>query len=87
MDDRQLLRNVLRPTANRLGFHFPGFGWHTFRSQNITMIQEEGAMPFEAQAQAGHSRPMMTSIYTMVGLERREIAVRKVQLRLLGRAV
>lgn len=87
MDDRQLLRNILRPTAKRLGFDFPGFGWHTFRRQNITMIQEEGATPFEAQAQAGHSKPMMASIYTMVGLERREIAVRKVQFRLLGRAV
>ena len=85
MDDRQLLRNVLRPTAKRLGIYFPGFGWHTFRRQNITMIQEEGATPFEAQAQAGHSKPAMTSAYTLVGLDRREAAVRRVQLRLLRR--
>ena len=31
MDDRRLLRNELRPAAERLGIHFPGFGWHTFR--------------------------------------------------------
>ena len=41
------------------------------------------ATPFEAQAQAGHSKPVMTSAYTLVGLDRREKAVRKVQLRLL----
>lgn len=83
MDDRQLLRNELRPAAKRLDIHFPGFGWHTFRRQNLTLIQEEGASPFEAQAQAGHSKPVMTSAYTLVGLDRREKAVRKVQLRLL----
>ncbi len=83
MDDRQLLRNELRPAAVRLGIHFPGFGWHTFRRQNLTLIQEEGASPFEAQAQAGHSKPVMTSAYTLVGLDRRDKAVRKVQLRLL----
>ncbi|MCL4841280.1 MAG: tyrosine-type recombinase/integrase [Bryobacteraceae bacterium] len=83
MDDRQLLRNELRPAAKRLDIHFPGFGWHTFRRQNLTLIQEEGASPFEAQAQAGYSKPVMTSAYTLVGLDRREKAVRKVQLRLL----
>ena len=83
MDDRQLLRDELRPVAQRLGMHFPGFGWHTFRRQNITLLQEEGATPFEAQAQAGHSKPVMTSAYTLIGLDRREKAVRRVQLRLL----
>lgn len=57
MDDRRLLRKELRPVAKRLGSHFPGFGWHTFRRQNITLIQEEATTPFEAQAQAGHSKP------------------------------
>ena len=47
-----------------------------------------GEIPaFEAQAQAGHSRPGMTSDYTIVGLERREQAVRRVQERLLGDTV
>jgi len=37
---------------------------------------------FEAMAQAGHSRPAMTGEYTIVGLERREQAVRRLQQRL-----
>jgi integrase len=84
LDDRELLRDAIRPAAERLGISFPGFGWHTFRRQNLTLIQEEGATSFEAQEQAGHSRPSMTSEYTIVGLARRERAVRRVQERVLG---
>ena len=87
LDDRAILRDYIRPAAKRLGFYFEGFGWHSFRRQNLTLIQEEGATAFEAQAQAGHSRPGMTSDYTIVGLERREQAVRRVQERLLGDTV
>jgi hypothetical protein len=61
MDDRAILPNVIRPAAKRLGFYFEGFGGHSFRRQNITVIQEEGATAFEAMAQAGHSRPAMTA--------------------------
>jgi integrase len=82
MDDRGLLRNVIRPAAERLGFYFEGFGWHSFRRQNITVLQEEGATAFEAMAQAGHSRVSMTEEYTIVGLDRREQAVRRLQERL-----
>lgn len=84
LDDRDLLRQQIRPAAERLGFYFTGFGWHAFRRQNLTLIQEEGATAIEAQAQAGHSRPAMTSEYTVVGLDRREMAVRRVQRRLFG---
>ena len=77
MDDRSILRNVIRPAAKRLGFCFEGFGWHSFRRQNITVLQEERATAFEAMAQAGHSRPSMTGEYTIVGLGRREQAVRR----------
>jgi integrase len=87
MDDRAILRDVIRPAAERLGFHFEGFGWHSFRRQNITVLQEEGATAFEAMEQAGHSRPSMTGEYTIVGFERREQAVRRLQERLqLGRS-
>jgi len=86
LDDRDLLRDCLRPTAERLGFYFEGFGWHTFRRQNLTLLQEEGATVYEAQAQAGHSRSSMTYEYTVVGLDRRERAVRGVQQRLFGDA-
>ncbi len=84
MDDRAILQNVIRPAAKALGFYFEGFGWHSFRRQNITVLQEEGATAIEAMAQAGHSRPSMTSEYTIVGMERREQAVRRLQQRLLG---
>jgi hypothetical protein len=83
MDDRSILRSVIRPAAKNLGFYFEGFGWHSFRRQNITVLQEEGATTFEAMAQAGHSRPSMTGEYTIVGFERREQAVRRLQERLL----
>ncbi len=59
-------------------------GWHSFRRQNPPLIQEEGATAIEAQAQAGHSRPVMTSEYAVVGLDRREMAVRRAQQRLFG---
>lgn len=84
LDDRAILKDFIRPPAKRLGFYFVGFGWHSFRRQNLTRIQEEGATPFEAQAQAGHSRPTMTSEYTIVSLERRKQAVVRLQERLLG---
>ncbi len=87
LDDRGILRDYIRPAAQQLGFYFEGFGWHSFRRQNLTLIQEEGATAFEAQVQGGHSRPAMTSEYTIVGLERREQAVRRVQERLLGETV
>ncbi len=77
----------LRPAAKQLGIYFPGLGWHSLRRQNLTLIQEEGATAFEAMAQAGHSRPSMTSEYTIVGVERRERAVRRVQERLSGNCI
>jgi integrase len=82
MDDRAILRNVIRPAAKRLGFYFQGLGWHSFRRQNLTLLQEEGATTFEAMAQAGHTRPSMTSEYTVVDLGRRADAVLRVQERL-----
>ena len=81
-DDRAILQKIIRPAAKNLGFYFEGFGWHSFRRQNITVLQEEGATAFEAMAQAGHSRPSMTGEYTIVGLGRREQAVRRLQERL-----
>ncbi|MGB9456215.1 MAG: hypothetical protein WCB12_09245 [Bryobacteraceae bacterium] len=53
-DDREILRDIIRPAAERLGFYFEGFGWHSFRRQNITLIQEEGATPVRGDG-AGRS--------------------------------
>jgi hypothetical protein len=83
-DDRAILSEFIRPAAERLGFYFPGFGWHSFRRQNLTRIQEEGATRFDAQMQAGHSRPEMTDDYTIIDFERREKAVLRFQEKLLG---
>ena len=85
LDDRAILKDFIRPAAKDLGFYFPGFGWHSFRRQNLTGIQEEGATPFEAQAQAGHSKPTMTADYTIVSLERRKQTVLRLQERLLAK--
>jgi integrase len=82
MDDRAILRDTIRPAAKQLGIYFEGFGWHSFRRQNLTLLQEEGATTFEAMAQAGHSRPQMTGEYTIVDLKRRNEAVVRVQERL-----
>ena len=85
LDEWELLRNDLRPAAGRLGVGFPGFRWHTFRRMHLTLAQEEGATPSEAAAQAGPSRPSMTGEYTIIGLDRREAAVRRLQRRLFER--
>jgi hypothetical protein len=82
LDDRQLPQKALRPVAEELGIYSHGFGWHTFRRMHLTLVQEAGATTFEAMAQACHSRPSMTREYTIIGLDRRERAVRQMQGRL-----
>ncbi len=84
LDDRAILRGSIRPTAKRLGFYFEGFGWHSFRRQNLTLMQEEGATPFATMARAGHRQTSMMREYTVIGVARREGAVTKVQERLFG---
>ena len=73
-----------RMAAERLGPYFEGFGWHSLRRQNITLMQTEGATTFEAMEQAGHTRSTMTSHFRVVALTRREQAVRRAQERLFG---
>ena len=46
LDDRAILKDFIRPAAKRLGFYFSGFGWHSFRRQNLTRIQQEGVHAF-----------------------------------------
>ena len=87
LDDRVILKDFIRPAAEQLGLYFPGFGWHSFRRQNITRIQDEGATRFDAQQQAGHSPPSMTDDYTIIDFERREKAVLPFQRKLLENPV
>jgi integrase len=82
LDDCSLQRYYLRPAAKAIGVYHEGFGWHSFRRQNLTLLQQEGATVMEAQAQAGHSRPQMTGEYTMDDLSRRERSVLRVQQRI-----
>lgn len=85
LDDRAILKDFICPVVKRLGIYFLGSGWHPFRRQNITRIRKVGATTFEAQVQAGHSRPTMTTEYTRVSLEKRRQAVLRLQERLLGK--
>jgi integrase len=82
-DDRGLLRRFIRPAAKKLGFYWKGFGFHSLRRGNITIMQSvAGASTIETQINVGHSRPMMTAEYTILQRNRQEELVRKVQERL-----
>jgi len=81
-DDRNLSQHVLRPLAKQLGIYWQGFGWHTFRRQNISWRQEAGATPFEAMRGAGHSKPDTTWLYTITDDAREEEQLRRMWGRL-----
>ena len=83
LDDRNILKNYIRPAAERLGLYFPGFGWHSFRRENNTRMQDLGASLQDAQAQAGHAHPNMTLDYTIVTSKKRARAVKRLQKKLL----
>jgi len=70
-----------------LGFYFPGFGWHSFRREHITRIQEEGKSTIGAQVQAGHARPSMTKDYIILTERKLAGAVRRFQRKLLPNGV
>lgn len=70
-DDRDLLREELRPVLKRLKLYYRGFGWHAFRRANITFRQQiGGATPLEAQRAARHASLDMTYLYTLSDHER-----------------
>lgn len=63
-DDRELLRWNFRPVVKALKLYYPGFGWHAFRRENITLRQTlGGATPMEASKAAGHSSVDMSLEY------------------------
>jgi integrase len=61
---------VFRPAATRAGIYTPGFGLHRFRHLNITLRQQAGAHPFEAQKTAGHASLQTTWLYTQTDVDR-----------------
>lgn len=83
-DDRNLNQHILRPVAVDLGIYWEGFGWHTFRRQNITWRQEAGATPFEAMRAAGHTKPSTTWLYTVTDHSREREQVEAMIGRLQG---
>lgn len=63
-DDRELLRWNFRPVIKALKLYYPGFGWHAFRRENVTLRQTlGGATPMEASKAAGHSSVDMSLEY------------------------
>ena len=80
-DDRSLMRNWIRPKARELGLYFPGLGFHSFRREVATRLQEAGASTVEAQLMLGHSSPQMTGHYTLLQRERLQKLVRNMQER------
>jgi integrase len=67
-----VLNEYLREAARAAGVWWRGFGWHTFRREYLTRLQEQGASAIEAARAAGHSRVDQTAEYTLVGRARQE---------------
>ena len=62
-----------------LGIYFPGLGFHSFRREVATRIQEADAPTVEAQLILGHSRAQMTGHYTLLQRERVKTLVERMQ--------
>jgi len=71
-NDRDLMRRWIRPAAKAVGCYFPGMGFHTFRREVATRLQEAGASAIETANLLGHARPVMTQRYTVMQRARME---------------
>ena len=80
-DDRDINQHFLRPAAKKLGIYRPGFGFHQFRREALTVY---GADPMQARKIAGHSHVDMTGAYTLDDRERQGTAIRAHQERIMG---
>lgn len=69
-DDRKLMKDWIRPKARLLGIYFEGLGFHSFRREVATALQEAGASSIETQLYLGHSKAAMTGHYTLLQRER-----------------
>jgi integrase len=83
-DDRTINRAFLRPTAQKLGIYWQGFGFHAFRREAITGIAAE-ADPIQAMRAAGHTRMDTTLLYGLQDFERQDKAIRRMQSVILQR--
>jgi integrase len=83
-DDRDILQHFLRPAAEALGFHWPGFGFHSLRREAVTAIGSVLGIG-QALRMAGHSSADMSLLYTLDDKASQDRAVRDFQERILGK--
>jgi integrase len=76
------VRDALHQAPEAEGCDFPGLGPHSFRTANITWMQQVGGSAIEASKIAGHSDLEMTGEYTFVTAERQNELTRRIQDRL-----
>lgn len=81
--DCELLANYLTPILRKLGMKQPGAGWHTFRRSLASWMNEQGATPFDVQAQLGHASVDTTALYVQTAGRRGEI-IRAMQEQFVG---
>jgi len=75
------MQRALKAIAVRLGFDFPGLGWHTLRSSFATLMDEVGA---ERVGQTlGHADARTTGIYIRPAVARELEAVERVRAMIL----
>jgi len=69
IDERNELREKLRPALRRLGLPV-GTGWHCFRRLHASLLQQSGASSIETSKLVGHVATSTTADYTIVGAAR-----------------
>jgi integrase len=79
MTEKEMREKHLVPAAKRLGLYFKGFGFHSFRREVGTVLQELGASSIEAAIWLGHTRPAMTRRYTLMQRQRMMDLARKLE--------
>lgn len=82
LNERNLLRRVLKPAGVKLGI--PWLSWHVFRHTHATLGEEIGMALSDRQAQMGHGDVRMTLHYTHSDLNRRRQAIEAMTDRLIG---
>jgi integrase len=77
-DDRSIHQHFLRPAAEKLNIYRKGFGFHAFRREAITAV-DEILGSIQAMKFAGHSSLNVTSRYGLKDHAKQDQAVRKLQ--------
>lgn len=82
-DDRSLLQHFLRPAAESIGCHTPGFGWHSLRREAVTSFNAVLGVT-QTMRLTGHATADLSGEYTLRDREAQDKAVRDRQVRLMG---